>query len=271
MEIKDAFFIYQLSSTEDLKWHNRVHYHKENEYELHYFLHGEGTFKTGDRVYNISKGSLFLTEPNEVHSINSTNISKPLTYYAILIKTTNDDIEINNLLNSEMKNSNYYKIGTNYRFFFEEIKDNGLSSSPFLQKSAQHQLLSFLYRLKESPQEISLGENESIHIEKALMLMQSNVFDEITLGELAEKLNLNESYFIRLFKKKMKTTPMKYYTKLKIEAASSMLSSSSEKIYEISSKLNFYSEFHFSKVFKAHTGFSPRQYRKEHSHITGIN
>ncbi len=268
MIIKNAFFVYQLSYTTDVEWHNRLHSHPENEYELHYFLQGEGTFKTGNTVFNISKGSLFLTEPGEIHSIKSTNLSKPLTYYAILIKTDDDDKEIKFLLESELKNSNYYKIGTNYRFFFEELKDNGLSNSPNLQKAANHQLLSFLYKLNESPHEVTLGENESIHIEKALMIMQSSVFHEITLGELVEKLNLTDSYFIRLFKKKMKTTPMKYYTKLKIEAATSMLISSTELIYEIAAKLHFYSEFHFSKVFKAHTGFSPRQYRKEYRQIT---
>lgn len=268
MIIKDAFFVYQLSYTTDVEWHNRLHFHTENEYELHYFLQGEGTFKTGNTVFNISKGSLFLTEPNEIHSIKSTNIFRPLTYYAILIKTEDEDLEVKNLLESELKNSNYYKIGTNYRFFFEELKDNGLSNSPNLQKAANHQLLSFLYKLNESPHEVNLGENESIHIEKALMIMQNSVFLEITLGELSEKLNLTDSYFIRLFKKKMKTTPMKYYAKLKIEAATSMLISSSDLIYQIAAKLHFYSEFHFSKVFKAHTGFSPRQYRKQYKELS---
>ncbi|MBN2617014.1 MAG: helix-turn-helix transcriptional regulator [Spirochaetales bacterium] len=269
MEIKDAVFVYQMKDTQDVEWHNRVHTHGSNEYELHYFLQGEGTFRSGTTLYNISKGSLFITAPNEVHTVNSTNLSKPLTYYAVLLETKGDDLEIKNLLEKELKNSNYYKIGTNYRFFFEEIRDNGLSESKNLKKSANFQLLSFLYKLIETPDDINIGEKENIHIEKALMIMQNSVFDEMTLGELSDKLLLNESYFIRLFKKKMKISPMKYFTKLKIEAASSMLSSSTELIYEIAIKLHFYSEFHFSRVFKMYTGLSPGKYRKEYSHILG--
>ncbi|MGL1892514.1 MAG: AraC family transcriptional regulator [Spirochaetaceae bacterium] len=268
MIIKDAFFVYQLSSSSEVEWHNRLHSHTDNEYELHYFLQGEGLFKTGNSVFNILGGALFLTAPNESHSIKSTNISKPLTYYAILISVDENDVEIKELLDSELKNSNYYKIGTNYRFFFEELRDNGLSEKPNLNKAANYQLLSFLYKLNESPDDINIGEKENIHIEKALMIMQSSVFDEITLGEISDKLNLNDSYFIRLFKRKMKTTPMKYYTKLKIEAATSMLISSTQLIYEIAAKLHFYSEFHFSRVFKTHTGFSPREYRKEYRQLT---
>ena len=269
MDIKDVIFVYQMVEEKEVKWHSRVHNHNQREYELHYFLQGEGTFRTGNTTYNISRGSLFLTGPFEEHSITSTNLTKPLTYYAVLLKTATRDFEIEQLLQEELQNSNFYNIGTNYRFFFEELRERGLSEKENLHKSALHQLLSFLYQLTENPQEITSGDKENIHIEKALMIMQNSIFSEINLDDITEKLKLTNSYFIRLFKKKLKTTPMKYYMKLKVEAATSILISSSMYIYEIGEKLNFYSEFHFSRVFKNHTGLSPRQYRNEYRQVTG--
>lgn len=269
MIVKDVVFVYQMIEEKEIAWHSRVHNHSQREYELHYFLQGEGKFRTGKTTYNISRGSLFLTGPFEEHSIISSNITKPLTYYAVLLKTAQRDFEIEQLLQQELQNSNYYNIGTNYRFFFEEIREKGLSENQNLKKSAFHQLLSFLYQLSDDPQMISSGDKENIHIEKALMIMQNSIFSEISLDEITEKLKLTNSYFIRLFKKKMKTTPMKYFMKLKVEAAASMLISSSFLVYEIGEKLNFYSEFHFSRVFKNHTGVSPRQYRNEYRQITG--
>ncbi|MDA3811240.1 MAG: AraC family transcriptional regulator [Spirochaetaceae bacterium] len=269
MDISDVVFVYQMIENKEIEWHSRIHNHSQREYEIHYFLQGEGTFKTGKNRYNISKGSLFLTGPFEEHSITSTNLTKPLTYYAVLIKTSQRDFEIEQLLQEELQNSNYYNIGTNYRFFFEEMREKGLSEKENLHKSAIHQLLSFLYQLSENPKEITSRDKENIHIEKALMIMQNNIFSEIILDDITEKLKLTNAYFIRLFKKKMKTTPMKYYSKLKVEAAASMLISSSLLIYEIGNKLNFYSEFHFSRVFKNHTGLSPRQYRNEYRNTIG--
>lgn len=269
MKIKDAVFVYQMVEEKEVEWHSRIHSHNQREYEIHYFLQGEGTFRTGPTTYTISKGSFFLTAPFEEHSITSTNISRPLTYYAVLIKTGTKDLDTETLLREELKNSNYYNIGTNYRFFFEEIREKGLSGNENLHKSAIHQLLSFLYQLKEDQTFEGSGHRENIHIENALMIMQNNIFSEITLAEITGRLKLTDAYFIRLFKKKMKTSPMKYFSKLKMEAAASMLISSSLMIYEIADRLNFYSEFHFSRVFKQHTGLSPRQYRNEYRQITG--
>lgn len=270
MEIKDVVFVYQMVEESEVKWHNRVHSHGVREYELHYFLQGEGTFRTGGTTFNITKGALFLTAPLEVHAITSTDLSRPLTYYAVLIKTENKDFEIEELLREELRNSNYYNPGTNYRFFFEEIREKGLSVRGNLQKSAQHQLLSFLYQLSEDGNMSGSGTHDNIHIEKSLKIMQNNIFSEINLTEITSRLKITDAHFIRLFKKKMKTTPMKYYTRLKVEAASSMLITSSMKVYEIAEKLNFYSEFHFSRVFKQHTGLSPKQYRDDYRQPMGI-
>lgn len=64
----------------------------------------------------------------------------------------------------------------------------------------------------------------------------------------------------------MKITPMKYFTKLKIEAATYMLTDTGLTVHSIAEKLNFYSEFHFSRGFKQYTGFAPSVYRKNYVH-----
>ena len=67
----------------------------------------------------------------------------------------------------------------------------------------------------------------------------------------------------------MNTTPMKYYSSLQLEVARAMLTSGDLSIKEIAAKLQFCSEFHFSKQFKASTGSSPSLYRKTHQQVLG--
>ncbi len=263
MNFSDVVFVYQMKDKKEKKWHGRFHHHGSDEFEIHYFIQGTGKFLNNKNIYRINPGSFFITSPECDHSIITDDNYKPLSYYAVLIKLSSEDGEIERLITQEMLIKQNYDIGTNYRFFFEELKEKGLSHNSNLQKSASHQLISFLYTLVEK-RDFHFNESSSIHIEKSLKIMQDNVTYHLTLEDITSRLNLSDSYFIRLFKRKMKITPMKYFTKLKIEAATYMLTDTGLAVYSIAEKLNFYSEFHFSRVFKQYTGFAPTVYRKKY-------
>ena len=265
MVFNDVVFVYQMKDNREKIWHGRLHHHDLSEYEIHYFIQGTGNFLNNKNIYRINPGSFFITSPECDHSIITDDNYKPLSYYAVLIKLSKEDNEIKRLITQEMLIKQNYDIGTNYRFFFEELKEKGLSINKNLQKSASHQLISFLYTLVEK-RDFHFNEPGSVHIEKALKIMQNNVTNDLTLEKITLKLGLSDSYFIRLFKRKMKTTPMKYFTRLKIEAATYMLTNTNLHIHTIAERLKFYSEFHFSRVFKQYTGFAPTVYRKRYIH-----
>ncbi len=265
MEMLDAVFVYQMRNTNELRWHGRTHAHGEHEFEIHYFLGGEGEFLNGKTSYTINPGVLFITTPDTVHAVRA-QAQDPITYYAILIRVEHEESLIS-LLATQEKESPFH-IGTNYRFFFEEIKEKGLSTSLYRRQSACHQICSLLYLLQDGKAGIST-DNESRHLERALRIMQKNVMGTLTLGDLARELNLTESYFIRLFSRRMGKTPMKYYMRLKIEAASALLTCTELSVKEIAAKLYFSSEFHFSKQFKLKTGLAPTYYRRNYLQMIG--
>ncbi len=258
MDIHDAVFVYQMKNPNELRWHGRTHTHGIREYEIHYFLEGQGEFVNGRTSYSINPGLLFVSSPKNIHTIHAS-AEEPITYYAILVQVEETEEEIDRMLRLQERD-NPYAIGSNYRFFFEEVKEKGLSVSPLRRQSACHQLFSLLYLLNEGPQTLA-NEHESRHLEKALRIMQRNVMGQLNLATLAKELQLTESYFIRLFSQRMKQTPMKYYMKLKIEAASALLTCTEMSVKEIAAKLKFSSEFHFSKQFKHKTGLAPSYYR----------
>lgn len=125
-------------------------------------------------------------------------------------------------------------------------------------------MFSLLYQLDSGSNAMKANDSDSRHLEKSLRIMQKHVMGSLTLGELADELKLNGSYFIRLFEKRMHQTPMKYYMKLKIEAASALLTCTDLSVKEIAAKLGFSSEFHFSKQFKLKTGMAPIYYRRNY-------
>ncbi|HAF85520.1 MAG TPA: AraC family transcriptional regulator [Sphaerochaeta sp.] len=262
MEIVDAVFVYQMHEKQELLWHQRVHSHENGAFEIHYFVSGSGTFTNGSNWYTIAPGSLFVTSGEKKHSITSDEEAN-LTYYATLISCPEQTS-----LFTKLENRHPLHIGTNWRFFFEEVRDKALSTKEELRLSACHQLLGFLYNLLAgSVSERTTGSH--VRLEKAIRHMQRHVFDNLSLSQIANHVGLDPSYFVRLFRKRMNTTPMKYYSNLQLEAARAMLTSGDLSIKEIAAKLQFCSEFHFSKRFKASTGSSPSLYRKTHLQLLG--
>ena len=262
LEIKELFFAYQMHDEKDLQWHSRVHHHEENQYEIHYFIQGSGQFCNVDKTYTIQPGALYFTRPSETHSLKISNSKDPITYYAILFKIKEESGHLLNLIEA-LTSKREYHVGSKHRFFFEELKEKSQSKNENARYSAMHHFLAFLYTINEHPSEVTVGDSSNVHIEKALKIMQESILKNITLKDIASQLNLSEAYFNRLFKKKIKSSPMQYMTKLKIEAACSMLKDTDWPIYFIANKLEFYSEFHFSKTFKKFKNVPPSHYRNQ--------
>jgi AraC-like DNA-binding protein len=265
INLQDIVFVYQLKSAADIKWHTRHHSHHAREFELHYFIGGEGQFRVGGTLNKVRPGSLFICPPRIPHAIEARYNDDPISYYAVLfsVEETADADELGGILYGATSRPPK-NIGRNYRFFFEELKERSRSASAIRRQAALHQLISFLYLIGDG--DIPVGEPGNIHLEKALDMMQDKVFDRLRLPEVADKLGITESYMIRLFRKKLNITPMKYYTRLKVEAAAALLADTPLAIYEIADRLKFYSEYHFSRVFKHYTGSAPSMYRNEQYH-----
>jgi len=262
MKLLDAVFVFQMHEEQELLWHQRVHSHGADQFEIHYFVSGSGTFTNARSRYAIHPGSLFVTSPQTIHSIEAEG-SELLTYYATLLSCPGQG-ELIGRLESE----NPFHIGTNWRFFFEEVRDKGLSSNEELKMSAVHQVLGLLYSLAGGKtMEENTGENH--RLERAIRYMQRHLFDKVNLEMIAAHVQLDPSYFVRLFKSRMNITPMRYYANLRLEAARALVTSTNLSVKEIAAKLQFCSEFHFSKCFKESTGQSPSSYRRSHLQLLG--
>ena len=95
------------------------------------------------------------------------------------------------------------------------------------------------------------------HLEKACF--SSNLSNR----ELAEKCNISEVYFRRLFFNKFGTTPRKFIIDLRISMAKQLLADGILKINAVSVKCGFTNPYHFCRIFKEKTGVTPTKYMKD--------
>lgn len=82
-----------------------------------------------------------------------------------------------------------------------------------------------------------------------------------TLPEMCAYLNISKTHLERLVHKEFECTAKEYYRKLKIMKACFLLQNSEISMMNISEKLGFYDESHFTRFFKKHMGYTPSYYR----------
>ncbi len=264
MDFLETVFVQQIQEERELRWHSRSHAHQPQQYEIHYFIHGGSSFRIQGNQFTTKPGTFLIVPPETEHAVIIKEEGKSVSYYALLFSIDESDKEVVDLLDQVTHSSGLpklYQLKDSYRFFFEELRMRGNSSKKSLRLAAKHQLLTLLYLFIEDDAPHPVGDHR---IERALQIMQTSIYKDLSLDELSLKLGLSSAYLIRLFRGRMGITPIKYFTKLKIEAASALLSGTNQSLQNIAQDLGFYSEFHFSRVFKQYTGEAPSHYRSRH-------
>lgn len=106
---------------------------------------------------------------------------------------------------------------------------------------------------------------EKFEFDSIIDFMHQHFGQKITIAELAKKINMSESHFIRVFKKETGVSPMDYLIRIRIEKAKKLLRIGTKNITEVSLFCGFGSTSHFSSSFTKHTGFSPSEYQNVYS------
>ncbi len=81
----------------------------------------------------------------------------------------------------------------------------------------------------------------------------------ISMTELAARIGFSEGYFYRAFKTRTGQTPVQYLTEVRICKAIQLLQQSSLPIAKVARLVGYADPLYFSRVFKRHTGKSPRK------------
>jgi two-component system response regulator YesN len=87
---------------------------------------------------------------------------------------------------------------------------------------------------------------------------------DLSLGKLASLFDFNPSYISRSFTKYTGCTFKQYLTRLRIEKAVDLLSSSDEPAYTVAEKVGFPESHYFSTCFKKQMGISISDFRKQY-------
>ncbi len=124
--------------------------------------------------------------------------------------------------------------------------------------------LAAMIRLAYSKRKAAPNPLRQANIERALRYMAEHLEDNVSLAELAAKAALSVPHFTQLFKKRTGYSPIDYYLRLKIQAASQYLALTDQSVKAVSQRAGFQDPYYFSRLFKKIMGKSPSAYRSAH-------
>ena len=100
-------------------------------------------------------------------------------------------------------------------------------------------------------------------VEKAIRHIYANFAEDTAIAELAKMCNLGECMFRRSFKLETGTSPIKFRNNLRIQKAYDMLVSEKCTVAKAMEATGFYDASYFNKTFKAATGYTPSEIKKQ--------
>jgi AraC-like DNA-binding protein len=233
-----------------------------DEFKLIYITKGNGIVQfenTGET--EISKGKILIIMPHqkyEYYHINDTEWKE----YFIRFEADAVYFQLIKLLFGEDRQ--VVDIGFNeelIRLFHRavDVVKNGLNSS---QVYLSGMLLHILGLVIAESKSMAISKKEIQIIEQAKVIMNENVLEEISLQEIASRLNISYTTFRKNFKKYVGLSPAKYFSELRLDKAKQLLTETSGSIKEIAYMLQFSSIEHFATIFKKTTGMTPKDYRQ---------
>ena len=100
------------------------------------------------------------------------------------------------------------------------------------------------------------------YVRAAIELMQANLDEVLPMQEIADLIPISLRQMERLFKRYCYLTPAQYYLRLRLQRARQLLLQTSMSIMQVTVACGFSTSSHFSKAYRKHYGYSPREQRK---------
>lgn len=147
-------------------------------------------------------------------------------------------------------------------------KEKGNYGSQAIVKAAGMELIILLLRIiRSSPVQITapdrLKTGRAVLLESVYKYITENYTREISIQKMARSYHVNPSYLCRTFTEEFGCSPKKYMLELRLKMAKELLENYDYPINYIAKSVGYEDPYHFSRLFRKHTGVTPTQYRNQ--------
>ena len=107
------------------------------------------------------------------------------------------------------------------------------------------------------------GIHQSKLVRRARDYILTHISEPITTEALSRELGMNRTYLCSLFAEETGLTVNRYVTQVKMEEARRLMDITNKSTADIAEYLGYSTQSYFQRVFKAYTGITPGEYRRQ--------
>ena len=149
--------------------------------------------------------------------------------------------------------------------FLREMKYEDLGGRLYSESLATQLAIHLLRNYSASPLRLKeyRGGLSPTKLQRIVEYIEANLSSQISLKDLAQVAQISPTYFLRLFKQSIGTTPHRYVTQRRVNLGKSLLKQRELPIVEIAMMCGFASQSSFTKTFRRLVGITPKTYRQQ--------
>lgn len=260
---------------------NRDSIHWHQYFEIGLCVDGQGKFVYMNKVYNVKKGDLFISNNFENHVAISE--SDDITEYIFLIFLPDfianphgrrfdlsylsflkyNPLSFNNKIEAELP------VSRRLYTLFTEMLALYRGDDPNRRMEMDIRVRQVLLELSRHYAECGGQEDTGdilmhVKIQKAVKYLNIHYCENVTIADMAEQLEMNPSYFRHLFKASTQMSFKSYITYLRLSQAQKLLLATNKSVSDIISEVGYSNVSQFYNVFQKLTHLSPAEYRKQY-------
>ncbi|MBR6094392.1 MAG: AraC family transcriptional regulator [Lachnospiraceae bacterium] len=278
--------VYYVEPDEMFMEHVRWHWHTENEFDL--IKEGAAEFYIGDKTYRLEEGEAIFISRDLMHSIRAVG-SKSCVIMSVIFSSDfvfpNHDSALANTYLRPVENDPSFRFRIfrpNERWertvisYINEIIYTNLEKEFGYELQTQsllcQLLLTFLSKVNAEQREVSRETvtkksltADEIRIKDAIVFIEQNYQDQVTLEDIASSIHVSKSECCRLFHRAVNMTPFEYLMHYRILKAADLIQKNLKDpipISELATIVGFNNASYFNKRFREYFGCTPTQYRK---------
>lgn len=235
--------------------HHRYHmqFHWHSDIEIIHVSHGVLPLMLNNTQYSVGEGESMLIPGGIVHGAFPEDciyecivFSKSLLYAAP---------ETKKLIKTKLAYPVKLKKGEVVEHLINCMKEH--PEEKLRQIAFLYEIVSEALKLQIMGQTFS--EERIERVKPAIVYMEDNYSQHITVEELATQCHMSNNYFIKYFKEVTGQTPVEFLNKCRMEAACEMILSGNN-VTETAFACGFNDLSYFIHVFKKNLGVSPKKY-----------